>query len=106
MVITVLVELLCKKARLIFRKKFDNENLTLVEYTLPATFLTHSRRMGGVRRVVVTGLGLVTPLGVGAPHTWLRLTAGRVATAALTDEGYAQVSLEDLPSFDGLTLNG
>ncbi|KAG0695895.1 3-oxoacyl-[acyl-carrier-protein] synthase, mitochondrial [Chionoecetes opilio] len=47
--------------------------------------------MGCVRRVVVTGLGLVTPLGVGAPHTWLRLTAGRVATAALTDQHFAQL---------------
>lgn len=44
-----------------------------------------------MRRVVVTGLGLVTPLGVGAPQTWKKLTVGRVATAALTDHSFAQV---------------
>ncbi|XP_068209791.1 3-oxoacyl-[acyl-carrier-protein] synthase, mitochondrial-like [Palaemon carinicauda] len=45
--------------------------------------------MGSMRRVVVTGLGLVTPLGVGAPHNWMQLTAGKVATTALTDPRYA-----------------
>src|SRR5215468_11435342 len=30
-----------------------------------------------MRRVVVTGLGMVTPLGCGVEHTWQRLTAGQ-----------------------------
>src|SRR2546429_9852388 len=30
-----------------------------------------------MRRVVVTGLGMVTPLGCGFEHTWQRLIAGQ-----------------------------
>src|SRR6267142_2596817 len=30
-----------------------------------------------MRRVVVTGLGMVTPLGCGVEHTWQRLIAGQ-----------------------------
>ena len=42
------------------------------------------------RRVVVTGLGLVTPLGVGVENSWKRLSKGHTAVRALTEE--------DLPS--------
>ncbi|HEY8189354.1 MAG TPA: beta-ketoacyl synthase N-terminal-like domain-containing protein, partial [Micavibrio sp.] len=29
-----------------------------------------------MRRVVVTGMGMVTPLGLGVDHNWVRITAG------------------------------
>lgn len=45
------------------------------------------------RRVVVTGLGLVTPLGLGAPHVWGRLSAGHTATAFITDAWAKDVSV-------------
>ena len=36
------------------------------------------------RRVVVTGLGLVTPLGIGVRQTWEALCAGKSGIAEIT----------------------
>jgi 3-oxoacyl-[acyl-carrier-protein] synthase II len=41
------------------------------------------------RRVVVTGVGMVTPLAASAPRTWARLLAG--------DSGVRELTPEDLP---------
>lgn len=43
------------------------------------------------RRVVITGIGLLTPLGVGADDTWTALMAGRSAVAPI--QGYDASSL-------------
>lgn len=40
--------------------------------------------MSGARRVVVTGLGLVTPVGIGVEATWSSLVAGRGGVARIT----------------------
>jgi 3-oxoacyl-[acyl-carrier-protein] synthase II len=47
-------------------------------------------------RVVITGIGLVTPLGVGTKHVWKQLIAGKsglVSTSTLKDERF-----NDIPS--------
>jgi 3-oxoacyl-[acyl-carrier-protein] synthase II len=46
-----------------------------------------------MRRVVVTGLGLVTPLGVGVEHVWKRLLAGHSGIGAIQS-----FDVSDLPS--------
>ena len=45
-----------------------------------------------MRRVVVTGLGLVTPLGCGVEATWQRLVAGQSGLRRID-----RFNVEDLP---------
>ncbi|MBM3532982.1 MAG: beta-ketoacyl-ACP synthase II [Alphaproteobacteria bacterium] len=46
-----------------------------------------------MRRVVVTGLGLVTPLGVGVEHSWSKLTQGESGVRAIQS-----FDVSDLPA--------
>ena len=46
------------------------------------------------RRVVVTGLGLVTPLGVGVAAVWERLLAGAVGVRKLEAKDLPEVTEE------------
>ena len=57
-----------------------------------------------MRRVVVTGIGLITPLGQGTEHTWTRILAGksglgRITTFDPTD--YACQVAGEVPRVDG-----
>jgi 3-oxoacyl-[acyl-carrier-protein] synthase II len=46
-----------------------------------------------MRRVVVTGLGMVTPLGCGVEHSWQRLLAGQSGVSRVE-----RIDVSDLPS--------
>ena len=48
--------------------------------------------MDRVRRVVITGLGMVTPMGCGVEATWRRLVAGESAAARVEN-----FDVSDLP---------
>ena len=59
--------------------------------------------MTGRRRVVVTGIGMVSPLGIGHEATWEALMAGRsgVATIRRFDAtGFATRIAAEVPAFD------
>jgi 3-oxoacyl-[acyl-carrier-protein] synthase II len=59
--------------------------------------------LGGGRRVVVTGLGAVTPLGSGVPTFWQRLVAGASGVRAITlfdAEGLPSRIAGEVPDFD------
>src|SRR5215510_21750 len=48
--------------------------------------------MSGMRRVAITGLGLITPLGCGVDTTWSRLIEGRSGAGPIT-----RFKVDDLP---------
>ncbi len=55
------------------------------------------------RRVVVTGLGLVTPVGIGVEESWSSITAGRSGIGPVTKfpvEGYACRIAAEIKGFD------
>ena len=57
-----------------------------------------------MRRVVVTGLGMVTPLACGVEETWKRLLAGQSGAGPITrfdTEGFATTYACEIPMGDG-----
>ena len=57
-----------------------------------------------MRRVVVTGMGLVSPFGVGVEHGWKQLLSGRSAASRITAfdvEDYASKIAHSVPRGDG-----
>ena len=62
------------------------------------------RAANSSRDVVVTGLGMVTPLGCSADETWQRLVSGERAGQLLTAEQIDHSS--QLSAISGLCLHG
>jgi 3-oxoacyl-[acyl-carrier-protein] synthase II len=61
------------------------------------------------RRVVVTGMGMVSPLGLSVEETWQALLAGRSAVSAITDfstEGFPTRMAAQVRGFDALDYLG
>ena len=56
-------------------------------------------RFAAARRVVVTGIGMVTPLGVGAPHCWSRLVAGDCGVRAIGPDWLRYTGQDDLAPY-------
>ena len=57
-----------------------------------------------MRRVVVTGLGLLTPHGWGVDHCWRSILDGKSGIKPITNfdtEGYACTIAGEIPSVDG-----
>ena len=45
-----------------------------------------------MRRVVVTGLGMVTPLGSGVDHNWSEITAGKSGISKIENFDVSDIS--------------
>lgn len=61
-----------------------------------SAYPSNSSAFGGApelprRRVVVTGLGIVCPLGVGVDSVWSELVAGKTAIRRLREEDLPEV---------------
>jgi 3-oxoacyl-[acyl-carrier-protein] synthase II len=57
------------------------------------------------RRVVVTGVGLVSPVGIGTEETWKNLLAGRIGVAPITHfdtTGFSTTIAAEVKNFDPL----
>ncbi|XAR68147.1 Beta-ketoacyl-[acyl-carrier-protein] synthase I [Bertholletia excelsa] len=79
-------------------KRFISSSSTVEDFPPPLSL--------PLRRVVVTGLGMVTPLGCGVETTWRRLIAGECGIKALTPENLKMSGFDretQLHTFEQLT---
>ncbi len=59
------------------------------------------RRKSNLRRIVVTGMGMVLLLGCGVEPSWARLIAGQSGLRALSDNVGADLPAEVVPVMFG-----
>ncbi|KAH7861425.1 hypothetical protein Vadar_026002 [Vaccinium darrowii] len=85
-------------SRFHFTRFFSSSSATNVSFDPPPSFPP--------RRVVVTGLGMVTPLGCGVETTWKRLIVGECGVRAITPEDLKMSEFDKetrLHTYDQLT---
>ena len=58
------------------------------------------------RRVVITGLGLVTPLGIGVEETWSALVAGKSGIARITKFDASEMATQIAGEVKGFKKTG
>ncbi len=62
-----------------------------------------------VKRIVVTGMGIVSPLGCGVQHVWQSLLAGKSGITRLSEQLVADIPSKvvgQVPSIDSDPLHG
>ena len=59
-----------------------------------------------MRRVVVTGLGMVTPLGVGVDHNWSQILAGRTGIGRITNFEVHDIACQIAGQVPGADMEG
>ena len=59
-----------------------------------------------MRRVVVTGLGMVTPLGVGVDHNWKQILAGKSGIDRITGFDVDDIACQIAGQVPGLDEEG
>ena len=59
-----------------------------------------------MRRVVVTGLGMVTPLGVGVGHNWSQIIAGRTGISRITNFQVDDITCQIAGQVPGADMEG
>ena len=59
-----------------------------------------------MRRVVVTGLGMVTPLGVGVDHNWSQIIAGRTGISRITNFQVDDITCQIAGQVPGADIEG
>ena len=59
-----------------------------------------------MRRVVVTGLGMVTPLGVGVDHNWSQILAGRTGIGRITNFEVDDIACQIAGQVPGADMEG